>query len=258
MLPDLILIGLGIAVFPLSVTAFVLVLSADRGTWKGLAFILSWVACFVAVLVAVLVTTGGKPPAPKSPPSTATSAVKLAIGLGLVGYGWYRHKAGKRTGPRTDPRTAPETDPQTDPQTDPRTSPGAEPRTSPGTEPQTAPPEKSSRRGAARLDRISGWTAAGLGPLLQPWGLVAAGATTVVSADLSRTSSYVALVAYCVLATSSLLAMELYAVFAPDSARLRLGQLRTWFQAHQNQALVGVSLVVGLLLVARSIHQLTS
>ncbi|MGW5425250.1 GAP family protein [Streptomyces sp. NPDC003943] len=222
MLPDLILIGLGIAVFPLSVTAFVLVLSADRGTWKGLAFILSWVACFVAVLVAVLITTGGKPPAAKSPPSTATSAVKLAIGLGLVGYAGYRQRARKRTDPRTDQ------------------------------------PRKSSGRMAARLDRISGWTAAGLGPLLQPWGLVAAGAATVVSADLSRTSSYVALVVYCVLATSSLLAMELYTVFAPESAQVRLGRLRAWFQAHQTQALVAVCMVVGLFLVGRSIYQLTS
>ncbi|MFF0433544.1 GAP family protein [Streptomyces sp. NPDC004327] len=217
MLPDLVLIGLGIAVFPLSVTAFVLVLSAKRGTWKGLAFILSWLACFVAVLVAVLVATGGQPPPPKSPPSTATSAVKLAIGVGLVGYGWYRHA--HRHAER---------------------------------------PKETSGRTAARLERISGWTAAGLGPLLQPWGLVAAGAATVVGADLSRTSSYVALVGYCVLATSSLLAMELYAVFAPDSARERLGRLRTWFQTHQNQALVAVSLVVGLFLVGRSILQLTS
>ena len=38
---------LAIAVFPLSVTAFVLVLSAPRGVLKGLVFILAWLACFV-------------------------------------------------------------------------------------------------------------------------------------------------------------------------------------------------------------------
>ncbi|MEV5972720.1 GAP family protein [Streptomyces sp. NPDC051921] len=217
MVPDLVVIGLGIAVFPLSVTAFVLVLSADRGSWKGLAFIVSWLACFVAVLAAVLISTGGRPPPPRSPPSTAASAVKLAVGMGLVGYGWYRHRTGGRT----------------------------------------HRPKKPSRM-SARLDRISVWSAAALGPLLQPWGLVAAGAATVVGADLSRTSSYVALAVYCVLGTSSLLAMELYALFAPDSARVRLGKLRTWLQAHQNQALVGVSVVVGLFLVGRSIVQLTS
>lgn len=218
MVLDLVIIGLAIAVFPLSVTAFVLVLSARGGIWKGLTFILSWLACFVAVLAGVLLTTGGKPPAPKSPPSTAASAVKLAIGVGLVAYGWYRQRDRKRTGHG----------------------------------------RKSSGGLMTRLDRISLWTAAGLAPLLQPWGLVAAGAATVVSADLSHASSYLALFAYCLLATSSLLAMEVYATFAPDSARVRLGKLRTWIETHQDQALVALALVAGLFLVGRSINQLTS
>ncbi|MEV4428828.1 GAP family protein [Streptomyces sp. NPDC053792] len=222
MVLDLVIIGLAIAVFPLSVTAFVLVLSARGGIWKGLTFILSWLACFVAVLAGVLLTTGGKPPAPKSPPSTAASAVKLAIGVGLVAYGWYRHRYRQ-----SDRR---------------RTGHG----------------RKSSGGLMSRVDRISLWTAAGLAPLLQPWGLVAAGAATVVSADLSHASSYVALFAYCLLATSSLLAMEVYATFAPDSARVRLGKLRTWISTHQDQALVALALVVGLFLVSRSINQLTS
>ncbi|MFH8935127.1 GAP family protein [Streptomyces griseosporeus] len=220
MVLDLVLIGLAIAVFPLSVTAFVLVLSTEGGIWKGLVFILSWLACFVAVLAAVLLTTGGEPPAPDSPPSTASSAVKLAIGVGLVGYGWYRHVRRGRTG-------------------------GNGPSASPGGL-------------TARLDRISLWTAAGLAPLLQPWGLVAAGAATVVDADLSETSSTLALFAYCVLATSSLLAMEVYATFAPASARARLGRLRVWLQTHQDQAIVAVALAAGLFLVGRSIHQLVS
>ncbi|MEU1512086.1 GAP family protein [Streptomyces sp. NPDC005811] len=216
MVLDLVLIGVAIAVFPLSVTAFVLVLSARGGTWKGLAFIVAWLACFVAVLAAVLLTTGGEPPAPRSPPSTAASAVKLALGVGLLWYGGHRHRRGPR----------------------PRTSSGG--------------------GMMARLDRISVWTAAGLAPLLQPWGLVAAGAATVVGADLSHSSSYVALVAYCVIATSSLLAMEVYTMLAPDSARTRLGGLRTWLETHQERALVAVALVAGLFLVGRSIDQLTS
>jgi hypothetical protein len=110
----------------------------------------------------------------------------------------------------------------------------------------------------ARLDRLSLWQAAGLGPLLQPWGLVAAGAATVVDADLSHASSYLALFGYCLLATSSLLAMEIYTTFAPASARVRLGRLRTWIESHQEQALVAVALVAGLFLVSRSIAQLTS
>jgi hypothetical protein len=80
MVLDLVVIALAIAVFPLSVTAFVLVLSARGGVWKGLAFLLGWLACFVAVLAVVLLGTGGKPPAPSRPrrpprpPSSSPSA----------------------------------------------------------------------------------------------------------------------------------------------------------------------------------------
>ncbi|MFJ8214171.1 GAP family protein [Streptomyces sp. NPDC096033] len=244
MVLDLVLIGLGIAVFPLPVAAFVLVLSADRGILKGLAFIVAWLACFVAVLAVVLLATGGEPPAPKSPPSTAASALKLAIGVGLIVYGWRRRKAGRReTGQRAGEP------PQSQEMKGTRETPGTQ-------EAQEA--QEASGGMAARLDHISMWTAAGLGPLLQPWGLVAAGAATVVSADLSHAGSFLALFAYCLIATSSLLTMELYTTFAPDSARVRLGRLRTWLQSHQDQALVTVVLVVGLFLVGKSIYQLTS
>jgi hypothetical protein len=52
--------------------------------------------------------------------------------------------------------------------------------------------------------------------------------------------------------------MEVYTTFAPDSARVRLGKLRTWIETHQEQALVALALVAGLFLVSRSISQLTS
>ncbi|QIY69352.1 GAP family protein [Streptomyces sp. RLB1-33] len=110
----------------------------------------------------------------------------------------------------------------------------------------------------SRLDQMSPWTAAGLALFLQPWGLVAAGAATVVEADLSHAASYAALMGYCLLASSSLLAMEIYATFAPDSSRVRLGRLRTWLEGHQDQAIVTVCLLLGLWLVGKSIYQLTT
>jgi threonine/homoserine/homoserine lactone efflux protein len=81
---DLLLIGLGITLEPFPLTAFILVLSAEKGRWKGLAFILGWLACLVAVIAAVLVTTGNNPPKPQTAPSTATLAVKLALGVVLI------------------------------------------------------------------------------------------------------------------------------------------------------------------------------
>jgi len=62
MVLDLVLIGLAIALEPFPITAFILILSAEKGTRKGLAFILGWLACLVVVIAAVLLTTGGNPP----------------------------------------------------------------------------------------------------------------------------------------------------------------------------------------------------
>jgi threonine/homoserine/homoserine lactone efflux protein len=85
-----VLIGLGITLEPFPLTAFLLLLSSRRGTRKGLAFVLGWVACLVVVVAAVTLTTQGKPPAPNTAPSTAALAVKLAIGVALVLYAWRR------------------------------------------------------------------------------------------------------------------------------------------------------------------------
>src|SRR2546430_17292283 len=78
------LIGLGITLEPFPLTAFILVLSAEKGTRKGLAFILGWLACLVAVIAAVIVTTGNNPPAPQTAPSDAALAVKPAVGVLLI------------------------------------------------------------------------------------------------------------------------------------------------------------------------------
>jgi len=84
MVLDLMLIGLAITLEPFPLTAFILVLSAEKGIWKGLAFILGWLACLVIVIAAVLATTGDDPPKPNTAPSTAVLAVKLAIGVVLI------------------------------------------------------------------------------------------------------------------------------------------------------------------------------
>jgi len=83
---NLVLIGLAITLEPFPLTAFILLLSAEKGTFKGLAFVLGWLACLVIVLAAVLLTTQGKPPAPNTAPSTAALAIKLALGVALVLY----------------------------------------------------------------------------------------------------------------------------------------------------------------------------
>jgi threonine/homoserine/homoserine lactone efflux protein len=81
---NLLLIGLAITLEPFPLTAFILVLTAEKGIWKGLAFILGWLACLVVVIAAVIAATGNNPPKPQTVPSTAALAVKLAVGVVLV------------------------------------------------------------------------------------------------------------------------------------------------------------------------------
>ncbi|MFE9631847.1 GAP family protein [Streptomyces sp. NPDC006463] len=240
MLLDLLVIGLVITIYPLPVMAFVLVLSAPKGLWKGLAFILAWLACLVAVIAIVLLLTGGEPPAPRSPPSTAGLAAKLAIGIGLVVYSERRRRRRSRGGPDTAPDAAPDTASGS--------APGSAP--DPGS-------DSSQNSHTSRMDQVTAWSAAGLAVLLQPWGMVGAAAATVVDANLSHSESFLALLAFCLLATSSLLAMELYMVFAPEKAGRALTGLRTWLSDHKDPAIVVTCLVLGLWLVGRSLYELT-
>jgi threonine/homoserine/homoserine lactone efflux protein len=95
---DLLLIGLGIALEPFPLIAFLLILSSEKGTRKGLAFILG---CRVVVIGAVVLLTGGKPPAPATAPSTAVLAIKLALGVVLILYAVRQER--RRSLPRKPP-----------------------------------------------------------------------------------------------------------------------------------------------------------
>ena len=110
----------------------------------------------------------------------------------------------------------------------------------------------------ARLDHLSPWAAAGLGVFLQPWSLVAVAAATVVQAKLSTAGDWLALFVFCLVATSSYLAAELYAAFAPAAAATRFDQIHKWIDTHQDQAIVVGALVVGAWLLGDSILLIVS
>ena len=106
----------------------------------------------------------------------------------------------------------------------------------------------------SKLDHLSSWTAAGLGVFLQPWVLVAAGAATVAEVHVSSIESWALLVGFCLLCTSSILAMELHVIFSPDVAKRRLDGVRSWIENHRDQAIIVLSLVIGLWLLGDSIY----
>jgi len=106
----------------------------------------------------------------------------------------------------------------------------------------------------AGVDNMSPWFAIGIAPLLQPWGLIAAGVATVTNAKLSSAASYVALFAFCVIATSSYITLEIYAGFRPEQSQFFLAKIRTWMNTHTDQVIIVGCLILGFWLIGNSIY----
>jgi hypothetical protein len=206
---DLLLIGLGVTLEPIPLTAFILLLSSRGGVRKGAAFIAAWLVTVVVIVVAISLITDGKPPKPQSSPSTAILAVKIFLGVALIVYGIHR---ARHLG---------------------------------------EPPKPASWM--SRIDGLSLPAVAGVSFFVQPWMLVAAGAATVAQVSRS-TISVILLVLFCLLCTSSFLAMEIHVVRSPDVAGPRLERLRAWLDTHRNHVIVVLCLVIGFWLVGNSTY----
>jgi hypothetical protein len=118
---------------------------------------------------------------------------------------------------------------------------------------QPKPPKKTPKWQTG-IDNMSPWFAVALGPLTQPWGLVAAGVAVIVEAKLASWQDYLALFLFCVIATATYLAMEIYAGFKPAETQAFLTRTKTWIDTHTDQAIIVVSLVLGFWLVGNSIY----
>src|SRR5262252_590474 len=203
MILNLMLIGIAVALDPLPLTAFLVVLPSKRGTVKGAAFVFGWLVSLAAVVAITVAATGNNPPKPATVPSLDSLAIKIALGLVLVRIAVRHIRA------RSQPK-----------------------------------PPKKPPKWQEHVDNMSPWFAMGLAPALQPWVLIGAGAATVVEAKLSSWESYLVLFLYCVLASSTYLAMEIYAVFRPAQSRAFLASFQAWIDDHTDQAIVLGSLII--------------
>jgi hypothetical protein len=61
---DLALLGLGIALQPFRLSAFIMILATKGGTRKGLGFVFGWLACLVLVIAVVVLITAEAPADP--------------------------------------------------------------------------------------------------------------------------------------------------------------------------------------------------
>jgi hypothetical protein len=214
---DLTIIALVIAVEPIPLTAFIIILASRRGATKGAAFVAGWIVSLAIVVTVTILATGNNPPKPNTAPSLAATAVKIALGLVLLVIALRRYRSlGQPKKPKKTPKWQ------------------------------------------AGVDSMSPWYAMALAPLVQPWGLLAAGAATVVQAKLSGWLDYLALVYFCLLATASYLTMEIYATARPAETQAFLTRLRSWIEQNTDVLIVWVSLIAGLWLIGKSVYVLAS
>ena len=108
------------------------------------------------------------------------------------------------------------------------------------------------------IDNMSPSFAIALGPLTQPWGLVAAGVAVITEAKLSSWQSYIALFLFCVIATITYLVMEIYAGFWPAQTQAFLARTRTWIDTHTDQVIIVISLALGFYLIGKSTYLLVT
>lgn len=210
---DLILIAFAIAVYPIPLTAFILVIASRNGVRKGAAFIFGWLVSLAIVVSVTLVVTGNRPPKPNTAPSLAALAAKMLLGVVLVVIAVRRwQKMG-----------------------------------------QPKPPKKTPKWQTG-IDHMSVWFAIALGPLTQPWGLIAAGVTVVTDAKLASWLDYLTLILFCFLASATYLATEIYALVKPTQTQAFLTRARAWMDTHTDQVIIIVSLVLGSWLIGRSLY----
>ena len=84
MILTLIVIGVAVALDPLPLTAFLVVLPSQHGVRKGAAFVFGWLVSLAAVVAITVLATGNSPPKPSTAPSLAALAVKIVLGVVLV------------------------------------------------------------------------------------------------------------------------------------------------------------------------------
>jgi hypothetical protein len=210
---DLVLIGLAIALDPLPLTSFFVLLPSRRGVVKGAAFILGWLISLAIVVAITLAATGNKPPKSNTAPTLAALAVKIALGALLIAIAIRRWR---RMGQPRKPKKTP--------------------------------------KWQAGVDSMSPWFAMGIAPLVQPWGLIAAGVATITQAKVSSVESALALIFFCLLASASLLTLVLLVGLRPDKGRALLAGVRTWMNTHTDQVIIIGCLVLGAWLIGNDIY----
>jgi hypothetical protein len=97
----------------------------------------------------------------------------------------------------------------------------------------------------ARIDKMSPWYAVVIAAIVQPWPLVAAATAIIVEAKLSSAATYISLLLFCLIATSSVLVIEVHAALRPERSSALLAAMKSWIDSHTDRVIIIVSVLLG-------------
>jgi hypothetical protein len=101
---DLVLIGFAMALYPVALTIFILIVASDKGLRKGAGFIFGWLLALAAVAAVTISATGNSPPAGGTSPSIGILVAKLVLGFLLLGIAErQRRRMGQPRPPKKEP-----------------------------------------------------------------------------------------------------------------------------------------------------------
>jgi hypothetical protein len=123
---------------------------------------------------------------------------------------------------------------------------------------QRRPPSATTKEPTwmQRLDHLGILGAGVLGVLLQPWPLIAAGAIAISQTSVQGVWGAVAMIGFCLIGTSSLLAMECYALAAPEGADEKLSSIKRWIDGHRRRIVLIGATAIGIALCAQGAYAL--
>ncbi len=97
--------------------------------------------------------------------------------------------------------------------------------------------------------------AAVVGLLIPPWPLIIAGAVDVLRSDVGVAQSFIAMAVFVAAATSTIAAMQLWAVRSPRSSMDHLARVRAWMEPHSEHLVTIIAVVVGVWLLVHAVRR---
>lgn len=215
--------AIGVAISPVPLVAVIAMLFTTRAQANGTGFLAGWAVGLGVLATVVYVIADGADASSNSTASDSTSTVKVVLGVLLLALALRRWRH--------------------------RPAPGAEP---------AAPKWMSG------IEHFTPVRSAGLGVLLgavNPKNLVltlGAAAGLAQLGDTSTTDAVAGIVAFVVVASSTVGLAVGYRVFGGERSRAQLDDAKAWLAGHNDAVMAVLFLVFGVLLVAQGTGRLTA